>query len=621
MVVAEPPSRFHRYWKPVALVLFLALAAMSAALVVVYVRNEEMPTAPSMLPSMQPSSPPSFVSGSTLESVRSRGFIRCGLSNATIEYAEGSIPESGQGILLELTADLCRAVAFVIFGGSEPDNFLNMTVVTIEDRFQLLNDRKVDLLIRSDTHTIEREVREKTTGSGFAFSSPYYYDGMAYFGSPALVRCAEEPKQYDECSSLRICVRQGTTSHDFVESSFPVDFYKVVGSLKEVDQMMKDEECNVHASDRSVLLREASSEAHCNTNETVGNETKTKEPLSIVTRNDDREFSDVINWVVQALFYGKEQGLTRNISLCQNDTKTQASDMKNSTQASDMNFLNAVYCVGNYGEIYDRSLSSLRQASQASNCTRFDPDEHDRGMNQIKNGTTGMLYATPFGDLQHNLGNIDNFESTLKLDNIRTNGTLSCGLVLPDEASTRQVGLTKGFCRALSAALFNGDPKALIFSNFTEQEDGLVALLNNETVDVLVGGRIEKKYDFGTPQLDAGVQYSTPYYYGNETGSDDVSFFALATREDDVLFSSFVNAVVVATMFAYENDIAVATGMPIVSLFGNNFTWALRDTIYYSRRYHHVHNSSEKDRGRNALNAGRSEMHSFPGLSHSTTVD
>ena len=60
---------------------------------------------------------------------------------------------------------------------------------------------------------------------------------------------------------------------------------------------------------------------------------------------------------------------------------------------------------------------------------------------------------------------------------------------------------------------------------------------------------------------------------------DDVSFFALATREDDVLFSSFVNAVVVATIYALEEDITnitAVTGMPTMSIFGNQFNWALK---------------------------------------------
>merc|ERR1719379_3402690 len=78
----------------------------------------------------------------------------------------------------------------------------------------------------------------------------------------------------------------------------------------------------------------------------LGNETLTKDPHAIVTRNTDREFSDVVNWVVQALFYGEEQGLTKDMSLCHNYSGL------TSTHPSELNFLNAVHFVGNYGEIY-----------------------------------------------------------------------------------------------------------------------------------------------------------------------------------------------------------------------------------------------------------------------------
>ena len=354
---------------------------------------------------------------------------------------------------------------------------------------------------------------KKSTGEGFTFSSPYYYDGMAYMGSERLVGCAEEQKRYDECSDLLICVSSGTTAQDFVQSFFPSDFFVEVSwnSADELSRMMNNSTCNVWANDRTSLLQIASSDVFCNQNVTVGREMVTKEPLAIVTRDDDAEFSNAVNWVLQALFYGEEQGLTRNASLCGNAANSTFSP------ESRMNYLNAVYCVGNYREIYESALLTL---SQVLKCKTFDQykTEEERGMNQINTGTTGMLYATPFGNLQQdNLGNSDN-----SLEAVRKNGTFVCGVVTPDdfvgdvETSTGQVGLSVDYCRVLSAALFNGNAGALSFHNFTGQEDA-VAALNEGIVTVLTGARIEKNYNFGSPPLVPGIQYSTPYYYGNET--------------------------------------------------------------------------------------------------------
>lgn len=69
--------------------------------------------------------------------------------------------------------------------------------------------------------------------------------------------------------------------------------------------------------------------------------------------------------------------------------------------------------------------------------------------------------------------------------------------------------------------------------------------------------------------------------------SRDMSAFALATLEDDVTFSSFVNCVVLSTFFALEKGIKRETrnNMPLLLWFGDGFSWALRDAIYYSGNY------------------------------------
>ena len=58
-----------------------------------------------------------------------------------------------------------------------------------------------------------------------------------------------------------------------------------------------------------------------------------------VTRNNDREFSDVVNWVLHALFFGEEQGLRQNATECSNSTKVTPV-----ASESELNYLDAVYC-------------------------------------------------------------------------------------------------------------------------------------------------------------------------------------------------------------------------------------------------------------------------------------
>ena len=104
--------------------------------------------------------------------------------------------------------------------------------------------------------------------------------------------------------------------------------------------------------------------------------------------------------------------------------------------------------------------------------------------------------------------------------------------------------------------------------------------------------------------------------------SYDVSSYSMATREDDVLFASFVNCIVMSTIYAQENSFQSERSkeMPLVSVFGGSLRWALRDAIAYSGSYDQLYTKhfgsevSEVDRGRNSLNKGDPLHHSFPSL-------
>jgi len=357
-------------------------------------------------------------------------------------------------------------------------------------------------------------------------------------------------------------------------------------------QMIRVGRCNVLSEVRSGLIYLASHEE--SKGFVVGDKTLSKEPLAIVTRQNDREFSDIINWVMQALFFGEEHNLTNNTSLCQ--------DYSNSIglQTSDLNFLNAVYCVGSYSDIF------------------FSNSVRHRGMNQINNGTNGMIYAPSFGEIQYpNAAANDTC-----LCDMRDKGSLKCGVLVPQgfdgnlTSSDKLVGMNIDYCRTLAAGLSNGDATAVDIMTFFLEEDAYLALQNG-TIDVLAGARVHKKYDF-----DSSYHFSTPYFYGDEAANENLTIYALATLEEDTLFSSFVNAIVIATIYAAENSIEQdrSTEMPLIYLFGGAFTWALRDAIAYSGSYDQLYMRNfgevlEEDRGRNALNEWRDpQIYSIPGL-------
>jgi len=139
--------------------------------------------------------------------------------------------------------------------------------------------------------------------------------------------------------------QEGSTGYDFVRSLFPPDFIVIGSTPKSLAKMLLNDARNVMANDRSFSLDTASSEDMNNRKFVVGNKLMTKEPLAKATQNNDGEFLDVIDWVVQALIFGEEQGQANDSSLCQKHAIL-------TSDVSDLNFLNAVYCMGNYGELF-----------------------------------------------------------------------------------------------------------------------------------------------------------------------------------------------------------------------------------------------------------------------------
>lgn len=102
---------------------------------------------------------------------------------------------------------------------------------------------------------------------------------------------------------------------------------------------------------------------------------------------------------------------------------------------------------------------------------------------------------------------------------------------------------------------------------------------------------------------------------------DDLSIFALATREDNPLFSSFVNCVVLALFHAQRLAIGKEQSnfMMLLPFFGEDFEWALRDVIHYTGSYDELYEKNfgivpKEERGRNQLNEGGPLLYSMPGL-------
>ena len=105
--------------------------------------------------------------------------------------------------------------------------------------------------------------------------------------------------------------------------------------------------------------------------------------------------------------------------------------------------------------------------------------------------------------------------------------------------------------------------------------------------------------------------YAHPYYFFCHAVSRHLGErISLVTRGNDATFSSFVNAVVTATINAVKGDITRdnSNQMPLIYLLGNIMRFMFRDVVRYTGNYndiylesHDVDDEDDVDRGFNSM--------------------
>jgi ABC-type amino acid transport substrate-binding protein len=213
-----------------------------------------------------------------------------------------------------------------------------------------------------------------------------------------------------------------------------------------------------------------------------------KEPLAIVTRQDDSTWSDFVNWIVLALLRAETSSSFQPPFVF-------------GEQYSNM-FKDAIKEVGNYGDLYAKHLEDIVPRT---------------AVNELVNESdpSGLLYAMPFGDLS-TIGSAPAINSTLY--KIRDRGYLECGVskraIFALQNATTDVwsGFDVDFCRALSAAIFDGSPNMVEFTDLSARER--FRALNEGAVDVLSRiTTITMPRDVYEQSSGSGFTFSQPNFY------------------------------------------------------------------------------------------------------------
>src|SRR5690606_35005041 len=110
----------------------------------------------------------SVASAATLDDVKAKGFVQCGVNTGLAGFAS----PNDKGEWAGFDVDLCKAVAAAVFGDGSKVKY---TPTTAKERFTALQSGEIDLLSRNTTWTLSRD-----TALGFNFAGINYFDGQGF---------------------------------------------------------------------------------------------------------------------------------------------------------------------------------------------------------------------------------------------------------------------------------------------------------------------------------------------------------------------------------------------------------------------------------------------------------
>ncbi len=319
-------------------------------------------------------------SGSVLAAVQDRGELNCGVNDAGLP---GFAVVDADGNWSGFDVSYCKAVAAAVLGDAEAVNYVPLTA---ETRFTALQAGDIDLLVRNTTWTASRDGTE-----GVTFLHSTFFDGQGM-----MVPADSGYTDIDSLDGASICVLTGTTTElnlatraaDAGITLTPAPFE----SNDELQPAYEAGQCEGWTSDKSQLTAFASEMA---TEQTIFEETFSKEPLGPVVLDGDSQWAQIVDWVTIATFQAEEWGITKdNVDGFASTTEDSnqlnwlgEEDPEEGTTfdpglglSSDAN-VQVIAAVGNYGEIYDEFIAPLGLT--------------ERGVNaQWSDG--GLIYAPPY---------------------------------------------------------------------------------------------------------------------------------------------------------------------------------------------------------------------------------
>ena len=298
-------------------------------------------------------------SGNTLKTVQDRGKLLCGVKDSQpgFGYLESDGSYTGNDI------EYCKAVAAAVFGDA---NAVEYVLASADNRFELLSSGEIDVLIRTTTWTASRDA-----ALGADFTSTTFYDGQGM-----MVKVDSPIQSIDDLDVATICVTSGTTTESNLADQMAqrgLD-YTPLGFADDTENLAAFAEgrCDAWTGDKSNLAGQRANYTEGPDALRILPDTLSKEPLGPATRDNDSQWHDVVQWTVFGLMTAEELGVTAgnvddmaanppNIAVARLlGVGFEGAEPADFGLGIDVDFMqDVIAAVGNFGEIYDRTLAPI----------------------------------------------------------------------------------------------------------------------------------------------------------------------------------------------------------------------------------------------------------------------
>ncbi len=329
----------------------------------------------------------------TLEKVKARKRLRCGVTDATPGFSERGITGQWHGF----DVDICRAVAAAVLGDARA---VSIQPLTSRTRFAALQSGAVDLVAGGASFTFTHDV---ALGLDFA--------GISYFDSQGFLTKAPKPpprpkrgqppaapvdKTVADLNGARICVQGGSPAQQVLAESFRargISYQPIVkDDRQQALQAYQRGDCDALTDDLTVLAIDRAQLGDPDRH-VILTETLADEPLGPVVRQGDDHWGDIVRWTLNALVLAEAAKLnSRTVDDARKDSVDpqirrllglEGESGRRLGLADDWAY-RAIRQVGSYDEIFERNLGPGT------------PLKLERGRNALWTADKpGLLYAPP----------------------------------------------------------------------------------------------------------------------------------------------------------------------------------------------------------------------------------